>query len=89
MRVKLGCLVLLVLAITGCSKQQEVVFEAESIGYKGGAAEPKTEEECIALSKELKGYLNDGWKVVASSPKEKVVADGYGKCIGTEYVLEK
>lgn len=88
MRVKLGCLILLVLATMGCSKQQEVIFEAESISYKRDW-KPETQQECVELSKELKGYLNAGWKVITSSPKEKVVAKGNGKCVGTEYVLEK
>lgn len=91
MRVKLGCLIVLVLATMGCSKKQDVIFEAQSISYKNKDARWKDtiQRECGALSKELKGYLNDGWKVVASSPKEKLVFDNSGTCIGTEYVLEK
>lgn len=91
MRAKLGCLILMVLAIMGCSKKQEVIFEAESIRYKNKDSmwTPEIQQECNALSKELKGYLNDGWKVVASSPKEKLVTNNRGSCIGTEYVLEK
>lgn len=91
MHVKLGFLILLVFATIGCSKKQEVVFEAESIRYNNMDSWAKSEitKECSALSKELKTYLNDGWKVVTSSPKEKVVYNNTGSCIGTEYILEK
>ena len=88
MHVKLGCVVFLVLATTACSKQQERIFEADSISYKRGWQQ-ETQEECLELSEELDTYLNNGWKVVASSPKAKVVADGKGECVGTEYVLTK
>ena len=92
MRIKLGCLILLVLATTGCSnKEQAVIYEVNSISYTSGEgwATPLMSEECRLLSKELKTYLNDGWKVVTSSPKEKVVYHNLGRCVGTEYVLEK
>ena len=91
MRVALGCLCLLVLTTLGCSKTQEVIFEAESIRYKkkDSWATSQIQDECGALSKELKTYLNEGWRVVASSPKEKLVSASMGTCVGTEYVLEK
>jgi hypothetical protein len=85
-----GCLILLVLPIMGCSeKRQVVIFEAESIRYVDKYSESKVQQECSALSKALNAYLYDGWKVVAALPKEKLVANNRGTCIGTEYVLEK
>lgn len=47
------------------------------------------EKECAAMSKELSGYLKDGWRVVTSSPKEIPVARNNGMCVGTEYIVEK
>ena len=89
MLAKHGCLILLVLPIMGCSKKhQAVIFEAESIRYVDGDS-IKIRQECNALSTALNAYLYDGWKVVASSPKEKLVANNRGTCIGTEYVLER
>lgn len=91
MRIKLGLLILLMLTVTGCNKKQEIIFEVQSVSYENQNSiwSPEIQQACIILSKELKGYLNDGWRVVTSSPKEKLVTDNKGTCIGTEYVLEK
>jgi hypothetical protein len=91
MFAKMACAMLLSFMVIGCSKKQEVIFEAQSISYKGGnsAWKPEIQKECSEMSKELKTFINDGWKVVASSPKEKVVAADKGTCIGTEYIIEK
>lgn len=94
MRVKIGCLLLLVLTTMGCSKKQEVVYEVDGVRVKNQyiSAEMEIHKECRAfneLNKELKAYLNDGWKVVTSSRKERLVYNNMGTCLGTEYVLEK
>ena len=91
MRLKTSGLFLLVFVIVGCSKKQEVIFDAESIRYKNKDSWATSEitKECNAISKELKTFLADGWKVVTSSPKEKLVYNNTGTCVGTEYVLEK
>jgi hypothetical protein len=83
--------ILFVTCIGGCGKKQEVIFEVQTYSWKNRDAWQKSQiaEECDALSKELKGYLDKGWRVVASSPKEKLVVNSVGTCTGTEYVLEK
>ncbi|WP_157659173.1 hypothetical protein [Thauera butanivorans] len=88
--VKLGLLALLTLSTVGC-KKQEILFEAQSISYKqkDSYAVMQMEKECSDLSKELKSYLDNGWRVIASSPKEKLVGGNRGTCVGTEYILEK
>lgn len=94
MHIKIRFLVLVMLLITGCSKKQEVIFEIESVTYekrRGSFSNSDTtiQKACNEMTHhELKTYLNDGWKVVASSPKEKFVK-GEGSCVGTEYILEK
>ncbi len=77
--------------LSACGKKQEVVFEAKSISYKRGDAlwVSDMEKECAAMSKELSGYMKDGWRVVTSSPKEIPVARNNGTCVGTEYIVEK
>lgn len=81
---------MIVLGLIGCSKQQKVVFDVESVSFERYSnTADKVKSECSALSEDVKTYMDSGWKVVTSSPKEKVVANGSGSCIGTEYVLEK
>lgn len=91
MRINFGGLILLAVAVTGCGKKQEVIFDVESISYKekNSFYIPKIQNECGEISKSLKKYLNDGWRVVTSSPKERMVVDNKGTCVGTEYILEK
>jgi hypothetical protein len=80
-------LLLLTMLLAGCSKKQTIIFEAKSISWRG--AESSVEQECRDASQAVQKYLDDGWKIVAASPKELVVFRGMGKCSGTEYVLEK
>ncbi|GAB3656345.1 hypothetical protein [Ramlibacter alkalitolerans] len=70
-----------------CTKKQEVVFEATSVRWRGMIG--TTEDECKKASRSIQQYLGDGWRIVSSSPKELVVNHGEGRCIGTEYVIEK
>ncbi len=91
MHVKSILAILFVLTIAGCGKEQQVIFEAQSISYKKKYSYKVDliQAECNQLSKELDSFLKKGWKVVASSPKEKVVANSDGLCVGTEYIVEK
>lgn len=91
MRVSLCIAFSLILAVTGCGKKQQVIFEAQSISYKNKDSylTSTIEKECVLISTSLSMLMDDGWKVVASSPKEKLVSDNRGTCVGTEYILEK
>ena len=91
MRVGLFIAFSLVLTVTGCGKKQQVIFEAQSISYmrKDSSWTPEIEKECKKISTALSTLMEVGWKVVASSPKEKLVYDNRGTCVGTEYILEK
>ncbi len=89
--MKLSLILAVCLLMYGCGRSQEVIFEGSSISYKRGDSHYKDDmqKECAELSKELQPYLDKGWKVVSSAPKEKVVARNRGTCVGTEYVLDK
>ncbi len=89
MYMKAGCVLVLAVAMMGCSKKQEVIFEAQTVSYPKNIGSWAIEEECAKLSKDLSSYISDGWKVVASSAKERMVFHDMGKCIGTEYIIEK
>lgn len=74
-RVRVGAVVSLGVLLVGCEKKQEIIFEAHSITYKRGA-EDMIEDECRKISEDLEEYRLDGWRVVASSPKEMVINKG-------------
>lgn len=78
-------------ALMGCGKKQKVIFEAEFISFKNKDSYQSTEiqKECDLISESLSDHLKNGWKVVSLSSKEKLVYHSIGKCIGTEYILEK
>jgi hypothetical protein len=84
-------IVLLTSSLVACNKQQKIIFAGDSISYKGSEARNSESiaRECREISEKLDTYLKDGWRVVSSSPKEKVVYLDSGTCKGTEYVLEK
>lgn len=87
--------------LIGCGKKQKIIFEVESILFKSEWSKPDVQKECSKLSESLSSHINNGWKVVTASPKEKVihrideggykkeVGESIGRCIGTEYILEK
>lgn len=77
--------------LLGCKSEQKIIFVGESIEYKNKDKYLASlmAKECRELSSDLDVYLKDGWKVVSSSAKEKVVAENSGTCKGTEYVIEK
>jgi hypothetical protein len=85
------CIVMLLFAVIGCSKKQKVIFEGQSIEYRRGDAlwMDEIKKECSGVSESLSEYLEKGWKVTASSPKEKLVYNNKGTCKGTEYIIEK
>ena len=84
-------LIFIAIAATGCGKKQKIIFEAESIGYSSSDSSyvSKIQTECRKISESLNIHIHNGWKVIAASPKEKLVLDDKGRCIGTEYILEK
>ena len=87
-----GIGLLAILAVlAGCKAEQKIIFSGDSISYKNKDSYMKElmTTECRALSDDLDDYLKKGWKVVASSAKEKIVANDTGTCKGTEYILEK
>ena len=80
-----------IVTLIACGKKQKVIFEGESIEFKNkhSLSQNEIQEECGKLSESLNDHIESGWKVIASSPKEKVVYYDRGRCIGTEYILEK
>ena len=90
-QIKFISIILTTLIVIGCSKQQQVIFEAHSIKYKNRDSyiTHQIEEACVKISDDLKARIDGGWRVVTSSAKEKLVVDNRGTCVGTEYVLEK
>jgi len=91
MKIGIGIILLSLPLLVSCGKQQKVIFEAESISYKGGDRHwvSDIQRDCSAISESLAAYMKEGWKVVSSSPKEKLVTSNRGKCVGTEYIIEK
>lgn len=93
--------ILSIATLIGCGKKQKIIFEVESIFFESEWSKPDVQKECSILDERLSSHINNGWKVVTASPKEKVVHriedSGYkkevresiGRCIGTEYILEK
>ena len=77
--------------LVGCKAEQKTIFSGDSISYKNKDSylSELMSSECNALSESLQENLTKGWKVVASSSKEKIVGNNSGTCKGTEYVLEK
>lgn len=79
-------------------KQQKIVYTVDSMKYKNEfLTQLACEKACNNASDSVQSYLSDGWRIVASSPKQmpglmafesSVTSDGC-TCIGTEYVLEK
>jgi hypothetical protein len=80
-----------ILILTACKAEQKVIFSGDSISYKNKDSYMQSimASECKSLSEDLDDYLKKGWKVIASSSKEKIVASNTGTCKGTEYILEK
>lgn len=91
MNIHYYLIVFAVMLLVGCQKEQKVIFEVQSVSYRQGDALFRSliQEDCAKQSDRLSGYIGDGWKVVTSSQKEKVVMYDKGTCIGTEYVIEK
>lgn len=99
--------VLIVALLAGCEKQtaapepapapksQEVIFDAQSISCKGSSSCDAYvlmyQAKCAGMSTSLQTRMSAGWRVVSSSPKEKVIDTGDGAlaCVGTEYIIEK
>jgi len=77
--------------LTACKVEQKIIFSGDSISYKNKDSymSDLMSSECKSLSENLDDYLKNGWKVVTSSSKEKIVANNTGTCKGTEYILEK
>lgn len=81
--------------LIGCGKKQKIIFDVEAV--KIYSAESFVQEACSNMHESLDSHIQDGWKIITASPKEKVAhysRDGVdlrdiGLCIGTEYVLEK
>jgi len=97
---KFNVILLAVFFLNACKpaeKSQAVIFEAETISCKGDGYFCKKDinnykSKCKELSTSLDSKLTEGWRVVSSSAKEKVVSsDSYNttSCIGTEYVIER
>lgn len=82
---------LLLIGTLGCKKTQKVIFEVQSYSFrnKDSFDSSRIEEECAKLNDSLSKYMSTGWKVVSSSPNERVVYYDKGTCIGTEYIIEK
>lgn len=81
--------------LIGCGKKQKIIFDVESV--KIYSAESFVQKACGIMHESIDTHIQDGWKIITASPKEKVAhysRDGadlrnIGLCIGTEYVLEK
>ena len=82
---------MLVLLVFGCSKEQKVIYEVQSISFKDDESylSSQIQNECNSVSENLSSYINNEWKIETASPKEKLVFYNKGTCIGTEYILEK
>lgn len=82
---------LAIIILSACKAEQKIIFSGDSISYKNKDSylSDLMSSECKSLSENLDDYLKNGWKIVTSSSKEKIVAHNSGTCKGTEYVLEK
>lgn len=91
MKIMISIILVSSLLILGCSKEQKIIFEAESIEYKqeNSLWTSEIQQECNSISEKLTPYIEKGWRVVASSPKQKIIYRDKGVCVGTEYILEK
>lgn len=79
-------------------KQQKIIFDVQSVSCTGSsscaALNMMNQGTCMQMSESLKDQMADGWRVISSSPKEKVAQSGNSfsptvTCIGTEYIVEK
>ncbi len=81
--------------------ERTTAFHCDSIQYKSGTGAKRCQEMCARKSvPDTRSLLAEGWKVVATSPKE-VVAEAFWytpcsacephgcTCVGTESVLER
>lgn len=91
MKIKYLFIILFTLLLISCKKEQKVIYEVESVSYRqmDKLFSSLIKDECAKLSSPLNTYINDGWKVVTSTHKEKIVMYDKGTCVGTEYVIEK
>ena len=80
------------------TKTQRVIFDVQTISCTGSdmcaAYNMINQQTCSQMSESLQGQMNDGWRVISSSSKEKVAMSGGGgvgtvTCVGTEYIIEK
>jgi hypothetical protein len=94
----LSFLVVLISFLGACAekkKEQKVIFEVKSYTYGGGSLNLNAlyRQYCPNTFKErLTDYTADGWRIVSFSEKSypgPQVGVTTGKCLGTEFVLEK
>lgn len=78
--------------------KQKMLFNVESISYRRDSAY-SCQRDCATKYNDppLEKMLNEGWRIVSSSPKEAIGEDDYVNsnfahgctCKGTQYVLQK
>lgn len=103
---KLGIILVLlctcIFSLIGCQDrtqpsqrhQQKVIFTVHSIKIYPAIYNSDCQKACSPISDSIDNYLNSGWHVVSSSPKEQVVdvppyTTTACQCVGTEYIIEK
>lgn len=94
--VTLGITCSIALCTVAQARDQKIIFNTERFSFAENTLEQSCRDTCLRLSSiDVDEYLDNGWKIVNSMPKEKIGEEylrysGTGcTCTGTQYVVEK